>query len=412
MAEVRGAVERLSVASSREMILERVGLGSKEEVARPVWALVAEQSLTKRMPHRVTTTNNPVPQLITIEPTPAGARARLAGLVGQDLRQWEKAAGKLATGLGVSTVVVSESEPGVFELDLRAVDPIGRRIDRSMVEPAREWALTLGYDEAGALRRLPLSNVSGVVVGGLPGSGKSAWLASALGAFGSLPGAQFIVVDGKGGQDLECLRDRSSGFLNDDLDLPEILTALRGVQQLVRTRIRNAYTLFGSSNFWNAGPTSQAPVVFLVVDECQTFLDPRQLVGKEAKATGAEIHAAINYLVRKGRSAGVVTILATQKPTADALPTDVRDNASLRVCFGVQSSFAAAAVLGDEWRSDNFASPLGAPTGVGVAAIDGRFTRFRAPYIPESVVAAHMKQCAGLRQDPADLLAVQLASGQ
>ena len=107
----------------------------------------------------------------------------------------------------------------------------------------------------------------------------------------------------------------------------------------------------------------------------------------------------------------MVTILATRRSRRQT-STDVRDNASLRVCFGVQSSLAAAAVLGDEWRSDNFASPLGAPTGVGVAAIDGRFTRFRAPYIPESVVAAHMKQCAGLRQDPADLLAVQLASGQ
>lgn len=194
--------------------------------------------------------------------------------------------------------------------------------------------------------------------------------------------------------------------------LTGVVTLLQALVELVRGRISNGQGLFGSSNFWHRGPSVEVPLVFAVIDECQTFLDPRQLITKERKMIGAEIHAVVNYLVRKGRSAGVVSILATQKPTADSLPTDIRDNATLRLCFGVQSVYAASAVLGDDWRSEDCASPLGAPTGIGVAAIDGRFCRFRAPYVPESVVKAHMARWVASRGDPWKLLDEQLMDGR
>lgn len=392
-------------------MLDLVGLSASAPVRRPLWSLVAENAVTKRTPRRMTYIKGFTPQLIAVMPAPFGARVRFAGLVGQDLRQWQAAATRLASAIGVSAVSVTEPVPMVFELALRVVDPIGARIELPYVPAAQSWSLSLGVDELGVYRTLPLNNVSGVVVGGLPGSGKSAWLTGALGAFGASSAVQFVVVDGKGGQDLECLRSRSCRFINDDLDLTGVVTMLQALVELVRNRIRNGQSLFGSSNFWHRGPSVQVPLVFAVIDECQTFLDPRQLITKERKAIGAEIHAAVNYLVRKGRSAGVVSILATQKPTADSLPTDIRDNASLRVCFGVQSAYAASAVLGDDWRSEDCASPLGAPTGIGVAAIDGRFSRFRAPYVPEAVVKAHMARWVATRSDPWKLLDEQLTDG-
>jgi hypothetical protein len=389
-------------------MLELLGLGVCAQVRRSFWSLVAESVVTNRTPRHISCVKRFTPELLAVIPAPFGARVRFAGLVGQDLRQWQAAAAKLASAIGVPMVFVTEPEPMVFELALRVLDPIGGRIDSPYVPIAQSWSLSLGLDESGAYRALPLSNVSGVVVGGLPGSGKSAWLTSALAAFGSSAAVQFVVIDGKGGQDLECLRRRSCCFINDDLDLTGVLAALQALTRLVRDRIRNGKRLFGSSNFWHRGPSAQVPSVFAVIDECQTFLDPRQLVTKEKKAIGAEIHAAVNYVVRKGRSAGVISILATQKPTSDSLPTDIRDNASLRVCFGVQSAYAAAAVLGDEWRGNDCASPLGAPTGIGVAAVDGRFCRFRAPYVSEAAVEAHMSWWSAFRSDPWKLLDQQL----
>lgn len=349
------------------------------------------------------------PVIVSVVPTVFGASVELDAVDGQDLANYRGAASRLATALMVQAVVVSESRPGFFQLDLRVFDPLDSPLLRESVTPVSDWVLELGSDESGVSRNVPISNVSGVVVGGLPGSGKTAWLTQTLAAFAGCDAVQMTVIDGKGGMDLDALNSRSYQFLNDDMDLDAVIAALNDVKQLVRERSQKLHGLFGTSNFWNHGPTQEVPVVFVLVDECQTFLDSRQLIGKELKAKGAEIHSLINFLVRKGRSAGVVTILSTQKPTADSLPTDIRDNSSVRICFGVQSRYAAEAVLGDEWSSDSGASPLGASVGVGVASVEGNFIRFRAPYVKEAAVSEWVNRYASLRGDPAQLLHNRLA---
>lgn len=350
-----------------------------------------------------------VPSLQSLESTVFGASAQFLAIDGQELSDWQRVTGRLATALMVPSVAVSEPEPGVFQLDLRVRDPLGSPVTLDSVKPLTDWVLQLGTDEHGDSKSIPISNVSGVVVGGLPGSGKTAWLTQTLASFAGCDSAQMVVVDGKGGMDLSALRPRSYRFADDDMDLDAVIGALREVKELVRERSQSLHDLLGTSNFWNHGPTPDVPVVLVLIDECQTFLDPRQLVGKENKAKGTEIHALVSFLVRKGRSAGVVTILTTQKPTADSLPTDIRDNSSVRVCFGVQSRYAAEAVLGDDWSADSAASPLGAPVGVGVASVDSAFVRFRAPYVREAAVADWVKRFAALTSDPSQLLHNQLA---
>lgn len=349
------------------------------------------------------------PLVSSVVPTVFGASVELDAVDGQEVADYRKAASRLATALMVPSVVVSESSPGFFQLDLRVFDPLGSPLVRESVTPVSEWALQLGSDESGNSKSLPISNVSGVVVGGLPGSGKTAWLTQTLAAFAACDAVQMIVIDGKGGMDLHALKSRCCQFVDDDMDLDAVIAALNDVKELVRERSQNLHSLLGTSNFWNHGPTPEVPVVFVLIEECQTFLDPRQLIGKELKTKGAEIHSLVNFLVRKGRSAGVVTILSTQKPTADSLPTDIRDNSSVRICFGVQSRYAAEAVLGDEWSSDSAASPLGAPVGIGVASVEGTFVRFRAPYVREAAVSEWVGRYAGLRGDPAQLLHNRLA---
>jgi DNA segregation ATPase FtsK/SpoIIIE-like protein len=146
------------------------------------------------------------------------------------------------------------------------------------------------------------------------------------------------------------------------------------------------------------------PIVVVVIDECQAYLDARSHPTKDAKAIGAEIDSLVRDLVKRGRSAGIVVVLSTQRPTADSIPTSTRDNCALRVCFSVRTREAATSVLG-EFSTEAVISPIGAPTGVGVSSVDGSQIRFRSPFVPDDVLRGHIQAVRGLTASPLELLA-------
>jgi hypothetical protein len=248
--------------------------------------------------------------------------------------------------------------------------------------------------------------VSGVVVGGVPGGGKSAWLAFALGSLAHRDDVQWLLIDGKQGYDLEGLAPRAYRYVSGDEagDLEVVRDSLQDIQTLMRERLRNAPELYGQPNLWSAGPSRLHPIVVVVIDECQAYLDARSHSTREAKAVGAEIDSVVRDLVKRGRSAGIVVVLCTQRPTADSIPTSTRDNCALRVCFSVRTREAATSVLG-EFSTDSEISPIGAPTGVGVSSVDGSQIRFRSPFVPDDVVRGHIQAVRGLAVNPLELLA-------
>jgi len=271
---------------------------------------------------------------------------------------------------------------------------------------ARGWEIPLGVDEHGAAVSGSCRNVSGVVVGGVPGGGKSAWLAFALGSLAHRDDVQWLLIDGKQGYDLEGLASRAYRYISGDEagDLDVVRDSLQDIQTLMRERLRNAPELYGQPNLWSAGPSRLHPVVVVVIDECQAYLDARSHSTKEAKAIGAEIDSVVRDLVKRGRSAGIVVVLSTQRPTADSIPTSTRDNCALRVCFSVRTREAAVAVLG-EFSSESAVSPIGAPTGVGVSSVEGMQVRFRSPFVPDDVLRGHIRALRGLAANPLELLA-------
>ncbi|MEW5813080.1 MAG: cell division protein FtsK [Actinomycetota bacterium] len=303
-------------------------------------------------------------------------------------------------------VTVAEPVPGILELQLRVRDPLVRPIELSAVPPSQGWDIPLGVDEHGNALAGSCRNVSGVVVGGVPGGGKSAWLAFALGSLAHRDDVQWLLIDGKQGYDLEALAVRAYRYVSGDEagHLEVVRDSLRDIQTLMRERLRNAPELYGHANLWSAGPSRLHPVVVVVIDECQAYLDARSHPTKDAKAVGAEIDSVVRDLVKRGRSAGIVVVLSTQRPTADSIPTSTRDNCPLRVCFSVRTREAATSVLG-EFSTDSEISPIGAPTGVGVSSIDGEQIRFRSPFVPDSILRHHIQASRGLVANPLELLA-------
>ncbi len=114
-------------------------------------------------------------------------------------------------------------------------------------------------------------------------------------------------------------------------------------------------------------------------------------------------------LIRKGRNVGVQVILATQKATADAIPTKIRDNCQVAVSFAQRTSEAATAILGSDITTapDEHPRRLQDPAYVGVASMiaQGRrgFTLVRTPYVPDRVADAIAGRTAPLVRDPMHL---------
>jgi DNA segregation ATPase FtsK/SpoIIIE, S-DNA-T family len=178
----------------------------------------------------------------------------------------------------------------------------------------------------------------------------------------------------------------------------------------MRRRLRSITTLRGQRNAWNSGgPTEDLPLLVTVIDECQTYLDLGQHKGDRARENMARRCIALTgELIRKGRSVLCLTILATQKPTGDSIPTSLRDNSGLAVSFALKTTESSVAALGDAIREYPGYSPTllrETPNGIGTAVATlatgtDPFTRLRVPEITEQWAAARAAATACNRRDP------------
>ncbi|HEX6673732.1 MAG TPA: hypothetical protein VF486_01720 [Actinomycetes bacterium] len=91
-----------------------------------------------------------------------------------------------------------------------------------------------------------------------------------------------------------------------------------------------------------------------------------------------------------------------------------RDNCQVAVCFATRTLDGAVAALGEEVRQHPEASPVRlndpAYVGVAVTSLPGRsgFHQVRTPAVDPAQLATIVRASAGLRRDPAELLAGQV----
>lgn len=328
----------------------------------------------------------------------------------------------IATPAGISPANVEQAAPGIahhygatgWELGPCSEGVALLLLDGSdalahlpvLTEPlawSGDWdALPYGVTREGSVATLKLRDLSGCVVGGLPGAGKTSGLTTLLSALVASDACQFAIFDGKGGADWSWLAPRAALFNNDDEDRARVAEQLEDLVAFMRDRIRTMQARRGGSSIWTTGgPTPDMPLVVVVVDECQSYLDAT-MIPKGDKA-GAELRqraeAAIATLVRKGRSAGVWCIPATQKPTSDSLPTTIGSNAGAAIAFRVKTPEVEKAVLGSAGGvADPKATDLPAAPGYAVVGgEDGTRQVVRFAHLPEDVAAAHASRFAHLR---------------
>jgi S-DNA-T family DNA segregation ATPase FtsK/SpoIIIE len=343
-----------------------------------------------------------------------GVTATVAAIAGAGLADYQKAAGYLADTWGCVAVRAEQQRPGLIRLRGLHRDPLlaAAQVDLSGVEPASLTSWWLGWAEDGSPVFIRSAEVSGMVIGGLAGFGKTMLVAHFLGQLAPSPAVQFVLVDGKGGPDYDRLIPRA--WLSAKDDLTAVRDVLRQVHRLMVDRQGAIAQALGVTDAWHLGPSPSWPLVVVVIDEAHTFFHERKGTSPEVKAHNAlvaEVTRLVEELVRKGRNVALQVMLLTQRATGDAIPTRIRDNCQVAISFATRTVDGAVAALGEEIRQHPDASPVllndPAYVGVAVTSLPGRrgFHRVRTPQVDHHQVAAIVRATAGLRRDPADLLA-------
>jgi DNA segregation ATPase FtsK/SpoIIIE, S-DNA-T family len=345
-----------------------------------------------------------------------GVTATVAAIAGASLVDYQRAASYLADTWGCVSVRATQEGPGLIRLRGLHRDPLllPARVDLSGMAPESLDSWWLGWAEDSTPVFVRQVEVSGIVVAGLAGFGKTMLVGHLLGQLAPSPAVQFVLIDGKGGPDYDRLFPRAWLSAKDDLD--DVRDVLRRVHRLMGDRQGAIAQVLGVTDAWHLGPSPSWPLVVVVIDEAHTFFHERKGTSAEVKAHNAvvaELSRLVEELIRKGRNVAIQVMLLTQRATGDAIPTRIRDNCQVAISFATRTVDGAVAALGEEIRQHPDASPVllndPAYVGVAVTSLPGRpgFCRVRTPQVDHHHVAALIRATAALRADPAGLLAGQ-----
>ena len=345
-----------------------------------------------------------------------GMTAMVAAIAGAGLADYQRAAEYLADTWGCVSVRAEQQGPGLVRLRGLHRDPLlaPAPVDLSGIEPASLTSWWLGWAEDGSPVFIRSAEVSGMVIGGLAGFGKTMLVAHFLGQLAPSRAVQFVLVDGKGGPDYDRLIPRA--WLSAKDDLTAVRDVLRQVHRLMADRQAAIAQVLGVTDAWHLGPSPTWPLIVVVIDEAHSFFHERKGTSPEVKAHNAvvaELSRLVEELIRKGRNVAIQVMLLTQRATGDAIPTRIRDNCQVAISFATRTLDGAVAALGEEIRQHPDVSPVllndPAYVGVAVTSLPGRpgFHRVRTPQVDHHQVAAIIRASAGLRADPAVLLAEQ-----
>ena len=135
-------------------------------------------------------------------------------------------------------------------------------------------------------------------------------------------------------------------------------------------------------------PADGLDAIACVVDELAFFS-----VTVGGKDQQEEFRTLVRDLVARGRAAGIIMICATQRPSADIIPTSLRDLFGFRVAFRCTTDSSSDIILSVGWASEGFSAksipPDDAYRGVGFLLAEGGIPRrFKAAYLTDAQIRA------------------------
>lgn len=219
--------------------------------------------------------------------------------------------------------------------------------------------LPLGVDESGKPVEIRLAQRN-LLIGGEPGAGKSGAVSVILAAAVLDPTCQVFIIDGKS-PELARWRSVVNGYVGSQII--EAQAMLENLQRMAEDRfLRLAPD--------QDGIEYRATPVVIIIEELPYYLsDP------DRKAV-ARFTATLRDIISRSRVAGFIVITTAQKPSADTVPTSIRDLITLRLAYRCSTRDASDTILG-AWSSAGASASTIPMRDRGVAFLldDGEFPR-------------------------------------
>ena len=189
------------------------------------------------------------------------------------------------------------------------------------------FILVLGESFTGSVT-VDLVKIPHILLGGSTGSGKSVLLKLLL-MQAIQKGSQVYISDFKGGVDFPPVWQKKCRMCVDEESTLELLTEL--TDELKRRK--KLLAAVGQSNIdrYNAATGENLQRYIFACDEIAEVLDKTGLT-KEQKEIVSKIESKLSMIARQGRAFGIHLILATQRPDANILSGQIKNNVNCRIC--------------------------------------------------------------------------------
>ena len=249
---------------------------------------------------------------------------------GIPLTEWENKRQRIEAALNVHIVKLKEgkNKRSIMLYTVPAGNQLTSRIewnDSYLIKDSS--TLVLGKSLLGIVT-VDLAKIPHILLGGSTGSGKSVLLKLLL-MQAVKKGAVVSIADFKGGVDFSSAWHEKCRMCFDEDRLIALLTEL--VEELERRKVLFREQGCPNLNAYNRKTGACLPRHIFACDEVAEVLDKTGL-SKEQKEKVNLIESRLSVIARQGRAFGIHLILATQRPDANILSGQIRNNMDCRIC--------------------------------------------------------------------------------
>lgn len=216
----------------------------------------------------------------------------------------------------------------------------------------------IGLDvNSGSIIQLNFNNFANLLVGGLPGGGKSK-LIQLIGYSALRYGCKIHCVDiGKGGLDYKRFLNKCESIITNHVEFSKVL-------KLFKKEIKRRQKLFFDADVeklqeYNEVTGENLKREYLIIDELGEALevDVEGMTEKEEKELKKDIEKDLKSIARLGRALGCNIVAGTQRPDVGILEGQTRSMFGCRVCF--QADKATSLIVLDNKMADELPETAG-----------------------------------------------------